>query len=100
MERRANHKLSFRYFGPFKVLQGINLVAYKLALPEGSKVHPVSQLLQDLAPGTTASAELPQPTEAALLPVEVITNRWRQTPTGRREQILVPWSDPTLLDAT
>lgn len=103
VEKRANHKLSFRYFGPFQVLQAINPVEYKLALPEGSKVHlvfHVSQLRRALTPGTTASPALPQPTETVLTPVEVMSNRWRQTPTGRREQLLVRWSDPAILDAT
>ena len=37
----AHQKLSFRYFGPFKMVDKIGSVAYKLELPESSSVHPV-----------------------------------------------------------
>jgi hypothetical protein len=38
---RANHKLSFKYFGPFEIEDKIGAAAFKLKLPSGSKVHPV-----------------------------------------------------------
>lgn len=38
---RKNHKLSMKYFRPFKILQRVGHVAYKLELPEGSRIHPV-----------------------------------------------------------
>jgi hypothetical protein len=38
---RGNHKLSFRYDGPFKILARVGMVAYKLDLPEDARIHPV-----------------------------------------------------------
>uniref|UniRef100_A0A0A9A6G6 Tf2-1-like SH3-like domain-containing protein n=1 Tax=Arundo donax TaxID=35708 RepID=A0A0A9A6G6_ARUDO len=38
---RSSQKLSFRYFGPYQILQRIGALAYCLKLPEGSRIHPV-----------------------------------------------------------
>lgn len=35
------NKLSKRFYGPFKIVKKINVVAYRLELPQGSRIFPV-----------------------------------------------------------
>jgi len=61
LAKRVNMKLAAKFCGPFRVLDWIGEVAYKLALSLGSKVHPVfhvSLLKQKFGPATLASIVL------------------------------------------
>lgn len=54
---RANHKLLFKYYGPYPVLAKVGTRAYRLELPSESSVHPVfhvSQLRQFVRPSVQA----------------------------------------------
>ncbi|XP_026434282.1 uncharacterized protein LOC113331843 [Papaver somniferum] len=106
MAVRSNFKLSTRYYDPFQVTQKIGSVAYRLALPAASKIHPVfhvSQLKNKL--GTTAITvpSLPltdEEGEIVLIPIAASDYHqdYRQ---GRAvQQVLIQWSHTTPDDAT
>ena len=38
---KKDNKLSSKYYGPYKALQNIGTMEYKLELPSSSRVHPV-----------------------------------------------------------
>ncbi|RVW83267.1 Transposon Tf2-12 polyprotein [Vitis vinifera] len=46
LAKRPNEKLSPRYFGPYKVVQQIGPVAYRLELPSSTTIHPVFHVSQ------------------------------------------------------
>ena len=59
---RANHKLAYKYYGPFPIIAKINEVAYKLQLPLQATIHPVfhvSLLRRVMHSGMTVESQLP-----------------------------------------
>lgn len=59
---RRRQKLASKYYEPFEILERIGPVAYKLKLPENSKLHPVfhvSMLKKKL--DTTVETQVPLP---------------------------------------
>ncbi|XP_073357893.1 uncharacterized protein [Aegilops tauschii subsp. strangulata] len=100
---QANHKLSFKFFGPFPIIAKINDVAYKLQLPPGATVHPVihvSLLRRALLPGMEASTHLPVEQDAKAVPVAILQTRWRKTAGAMIEQVQVQWSPESTLGTT
>ena len=94
---RSNHKLSFRYFGPYRILARIGTVAYKLDLPSSAAIHPVvhvSQLKKHVPPNTevlqslhlVASDPLTQLKPDMLLSLRIV-----QSGGSLRKQVLVRW---------
>jgi hypothetical protein len=91
--RRANHKLAFKFFGPFKIIGKVGVVAYKLLLPPSSAIHPVfhvSQLKKAVPMDQHVTASIPDLTNDKKIPVAILQKRLSATsPEG---EVLTQWS--------
>lgn len=102
VEKRASNKLSKRYYGPFKIIEKIGKVAYKLQLPTDPKIHPVFHvsLLK------TCHSETQLPTED--LSQLNVQSTLQDTPeailnsrdTNKGKQLLVRWSNRPMEEST
>ena len=105
--RKAKHnKLSPKYFGPFKVLQRIGKVAYKLELPESAQIHPVfhvSQLKLHKGDPPSTPPNFPVFNKDGLIPVEpyaILERRMAKKGNAAAVYVLVQWLNGTVADAT
>lgn len=97
---QAYTKLSPKYHGPFKILERIGPVAYRLQLPPNCRIHPifhVSLLKQSLGVHDPTSTDLPiQDDKVTWLPAKVLQTKFA----GDQEEWLVHWEGFTADDAT
>lgn len=93
---RSHQKLVFRFFGPFRILERIGSVAYKLDLPPHSTVHPVShvsQLKQAVGASHQVAPTLPSDFALQLTPKKVLQTRSVHRGTDAVQQVLIKWNN-------
>jgi len=92
---RANYKLSFRYFGPFTILEKIGAVAYRLQLPRSSSIHPVfhvSLLKRAVGSNHQVSPTLPPNSNQFQIPQAILQRRTIKRGDVLVPQVLIHWS--------
>ncbi|GJR93793.1 ty3-gypsy retrotransposon protein [Tanacetum coccineum] len=94
------------YFGPFKILERIGKVAYRLELPTGSRIHPIFYVsLLRSSHGNQTPSNLPLPSTyiddlPVLQPNIILDQRTVQTNGKSKTQVLVKWKGRDIAEAT
>jgi hypothetical protein len=91
---RAAHKLSFKFFGPYMVLQRVGKVAYKLQLPASASIHPVvhvSQLKRAVG-NRPVNAVLPDSLSHLQVPLQALDRRVVVRGNKQVQPVLIKWS--------
>jgi hypothetical protein len=104
--RRAHKKLASHFFGPYQILSRIGAVAYKLALPDTSRIHPVfhvSLLKKKLGDMFQVTSHLPPfstDNTPMLKPLLIRDYHWFKNGDKYVTKALVQWSSLPPEDAT
>ena len=99
-------KLSPRNAGPFMILEKVGEVAYKLDLPDSSKIHPVfhvSLLKKHAGPIHSVTSTLPTMDEdgaVLLVPVKLLARRMIKRHNAAVVQVLIQWEHLPKEEAT
>jgi hypothetical protein len=92
---RVSHKLSFKFFGPYQVIAKVGSVAYKLALPASSAIHPVfhvSQLKKLVGQHQSVTATPPDSDLQWSILVAILQLRTVSAGASSKVQGLIHWS--------
>jgi hypothetical protein len=96
---RPYPKLAYKYFGPYKVLERIGQLAYRLELPASSQIHDVfhvSQIKEFRADYTPVFAEFPKPPALDVMdtePEKILDRRLVKKGNAALPQVLIKWTN-------
>ena len=103
---KKDNKLLPKCYGPYKVLQNIGTMAYKLDLPTSSRVHSVfhvsclKKVIGENLPVQTIFPELDEEGKIILEPEAVIETRTRQLQNRSISEYLIKWKNLPTKDST
>lgn len=106
VSKRANQKLSTKYFGPYQVIEMIGRVAYRVQLPAEAKIHNVfyiSQLKKKIGEQTvtvTWCEFLAEKDEDVRAPVAILEHQLVKRGNRAGVKLLMQWSDSSREEAT
>jgi hypothetical protein len=105
-QAKKDNKLSPKHYGPYKVLQNIGTMAYKLELPASSRVHPVfhvsclKKVIGYKIPVQTILPELDEEGKIILEPEAIIDTRIIQLRNRSISEYLVKWRKLSVEDSS
>jgi len=94
LAKKRNEKLGPRFYGPYKILERIGAIAYRLELPEHSQVHLVfhvcllKKAVTDSAQPQPLPSELSEDWELQVQPQDVLQLRYNA---ARQAELLIKW---------
>nr|KYP44277.1 Retrotransposable element Tf2 [Cajanus cajan] len=99
------HKLSARYYGPYRIIERIGKVAYRLDLPADTRIHNVFHvsLLKKHHGSHVVSEQLPRFNEEGDLlikPLAILDRRVKKKNNKAITEVLVQWEHTNPEDAT
>jgi len=101
---KRSQKLSPLFYGPYRILQKIGSVAYKLELPTEARIHPVfhvSQLKKKLGKLIQVQNQMPSHNIEVIKEPEVILERRMVNRLGKAvSEVLVKWKQLPVDDAS